>query len=45
MEEEDVRETRLCWIENAALEKEIEFLKQKECLYCKDKTDTKLYIF
>ena len=29
MEEEDVRETRLCLIENKALEKEIELLKQK----------------
>ena len=45
MEEEDVRETRLCLIENETLEKEIELLKQKECLDCKDKTDTKLYIF
>ena len=45
MEKEDVRETWLCLIENEDLEKEIELLKQKECLDCKDKTDTKLYIF
>ena len=40
-QEEDVNETRECLIENAALMKELEIYKQKECNDCKKKTETK----